>query len=298
MTAEELPRARVRRRRSWVLHAFWIVPLAALAVAGWLILQRVRSYGPEITIEFRDGSGLRAGQTPIKYRGVQVGEVSAVELSEDQRDVVVRARLQRSASPLASEGTQFWVVRPRVGWGNVTGLGTVISGPEIDIADVKPAKDGARASKRHFKGLEHPPAALDQPGLKIVLKAERPASLRAGSPLYYRGVEVGTVQAIVLSPDSRAADIHLVVFERYAALVRSGSAFWNASGINLSGGLLKGVQLNIESLRAIIAGGIEFASPEGSPRAKQGTAFFLHAQPRKEWLGWNPKIPIPPEEKG
>ena len=298
MTAEELPRARVRRKRSWLLHAFWIVPLVALAVAGWLIGQRLRAYGPEIAIEFRDGSGLRAGQTPVKFRGVQVGEVSRVELSKDHRDIIVHARLQRSASSLASEGAQFWVVRPRVGWGNVTGLGTVISGPEIEVAEGKPGQDGRAAAKRRFKGLEHPPATLDQPGIRIVLKAERPASLRAGSPVYYRGVEVGTVQSIDLSRDSRAADVHIIVFPRFAALVRSGSAFWNASGINLQGGLLKGVQLNIDSLRSIIAGGIEFASPEGSPPAKAGTAFFLHASPRKEWLGWNPKIRIPPEDKG
>lgn len=292
MTGEELPRARVRRKRSWFLHAFWIVPLVALGVAGWLVAQRLRAYGPEIAIEFRDGSGLRPGQTPVKFRGVQVGEVSRIELSEDHQHVLVRARLQRSASSLAKDGAQFWVVRPQVGWGNVTGLGTVISGPEIQVIE------GKGAAQQRFKGLEHAPVALGQPGLAIVLKAERPVSLRPNSPVYYRGVEVGTVQAIDLSPDSRAAEIHIIVYERFAALVRSGSAFWNASGITLHGGLLKGVELNIESLRAIVAGGIEFASPEGSPPAKAGTAFFLHSSPRKEWLGWNPKIRIPQEEKG
>jgi paraquat-inducible protein B len=292
MTGEELPRARVRRKRSWLLHAFWIVPLVALAVAGWLVAQRLRAYGPEIAIEFRDGSGLRPGQTPVKFRGVQIGEVSRIELSQDNGHVVVHARLQRSAAPLAKDGAQFWVVRPQVGWGNITGLGTVISGPEIQLLE------GKGAPQRHFKGLEHPPAALGQPGIAIVLKAERPVSLRPNSPVYYRGVEVGTVQAIDLSPDSRAAEIHIIVWQRFAALVRSGSAFWNASGITLSGGLLKGVELNIESLRAIIAGGIEFASPEGSPPAKPGTAFFLHSSPRKEWLGWNPKIRIAPDGKG
>ena len=152
MTAEELPRARVRRKRSWLLHAFWIVPLVALSVAGWLIAQRLRAYGPEITIEFRDGSGLRAGQTPIKFRGVQVGEVSRIELSPDHRDIIVRARLQRSASSLASEGAQFWVVRPRFAGGQALGLGTILSGAFIAL---DPGQ--SKQQERNFTGLENPP---------------------------------------------------------------------------------------------------------------------------------------------
>jgi paraquat-inducible protein B len=293
MTGEELPRARVRRKRSWLLHAFWIVPVAALAVAGWLVAKHLRAYGPEVTIEFRDGSGLRPGQTPVKFRGIYVGEVTRIDLAEDHEHVLVHARLKRDAASLAKEGARFWIVRPQVGWGNVTGLGTVISGPEIQLLE------GKGEPTRRFKGLEHAPVtAQGQPGLDFVLKAERPVSLRPGSPLYYRGVEVGTVQQIDLSPDSRAADIHVTVYQRFAALVRTGSAFWNVSGISLHGGLLKGIQLEIDSLRTIVAGGIEFASPEGSPPAKPGAAFFLNASPRKEWLGWNPKIRIPPEEGG
>ena len=291
MTGEDVPRARVRRKRSWLLHVFWIVPIVAAAIAGWLIVQKLRAYGPEIAIEFRDGSGLRSGQTPVKFRGVYIGEVSHIELADDHQHVLVYARLKRSASSLAREGTKFWVVRPQVGWGNVTGLGTVISGPEIQLLE------GKGEPARRFKGLERAPiAAFGQPGLPIVLKAERPVSLRAGSPVYYRGVEVGTVQSIDLSPDARAAEVHLLVYRRFAALVRTGSAFWNVSGISLTGSILKGVKLDIDSLRTIVTGGIEFASPEGSPQAKAGTAFFLNKSPRKEWLGWNAKIRVPPEE--
>ena len=293
MTGEELPRARVRRKRSWLLHAFWIVPIVALAVAGWLVAQRLRAYGPEITIEFRDGSGLRPGQTPVKFRGIYVGEVSGLDLTPDHQHVLVRARLQRKAASLAREGTRFWIVRPQVGWGNVTGLGTVISGPEIQLLE------GKGDAARQFRGLERAPAAAtEQPGLSVILKAERPASLRTGSPVYFRGVEVGTVQQIDLAPDSRAANVRILVYQRYAGLVRTGSAFWNVSGVSLHGGLLKGIHLEIDSLRTIAAGGIAFASPEGSPPARPGTVFFLNASPRKEWLGWNPKIRIPPEEGG
>lgn len=296
MSAEALPRARVRRRRPW-LQLVWLVPLVAAALAGYLVWQRVQQLGPQITVQFRDGAGLRVGQTPVKFRGVQVGQVTGMSLSEDREHVRVRIRLDRAGAALASEGTQFWVVRPQVGWGNVTGLGTVISGPEIHAqaprttgsASAGASAPAERAVKQDFKGLERPPSP---PGMRVVLKAERPVSLRPGSPVYYRGVEVGAVHEIQLAPNATAADIHITVFQRYANLVRTGSAFWNVSGISVSGGLLKGIQLELESIRSLVAGGIEFASPEKSPQAKSGAVFFLHDSPRKEWLSWNARLPI------
>ena len=291
MTAEELPRAKVRRRR--LFRLVWVVPVIALGVAAWLVWQHLRTIGPEITITFNDGAGLRVGQTPVKYRGVAIGEVSGVELSEDQKHVLVHARLARSAASMAREGTRFWIVRPQVGWGNVTGLNTVLSGPEIQAL---PASNEGE-SAREFKGLESAPVGFETAGLKIVLRAERPMSLRANSPIYYRGVEVGMVQRIDLAPNAASADVHVLILQRFAPLVRQGTAFWNVSGVNLKGSILKGIEVDFESFRSLVTGGIEFASPPNSARAKPGTVFFLHEQAKKEWLAWAPQIKIAPAEK-
>lgn len=291
MTGEELPRAKVRRRR--LFNLAWLVPLAAAVIAGFLMWDRVRERGPEIVISFADGAGVRVGITPVKYRGVTIGEVTAVSLSEDRKRVLVRARLQRSAASIAREGTTFWIVRPQVGFGNITGLGTVLTGPEIQVL---PGKGEARA--REFAGLDSAPVALESEGLKLILRAERPRSIRPNTPVQYRGVEVGVVQKLELGPNSTSADVHVLIFERYAGLVRQGSAFWNTSGVSVKGGLLKGIEVEIESLRAIATGGIEFATPsEKSPRVKPGAVFFLHDGPKDEWLSWLPRIPVPRENK-
>ncbi|HKU48114.1 MAG TPA: MlaD family protein, partial [Burkholderiales bacterium] len=109
--ATDLPVARVRRNR--LFRIAWIVPVIAAAVAGWLVWERMRAYGPEITIQFDQGAGLRIGQTPVKYRGVPIGEVTNVELSEDHKHVLVKARLRRTAASVANEGAIFWIVRPQ-----------------------------------------------------------------------------------------------------------------------------------------------------------------------------------------
>jgi paraquat-inducible protein B len=277
---DELPKARLRRRRLFSLA--WVVPMVAAAVGGWLVYERLHAWGPEIAIRFDEGGGLRVGQTPVKYRGVQVGEVTAVELSADHKYVLVKARLEHSAAPAASEGALFWVVRPQVGFGAVTGLGTVLSGPEIEM------RPGTGEPRREFVGREEPPP--DEAGLRIVLRAERLKSLRPNSPIYYRGIEVGAVQKLELAPNAASADATVLIRSRYAWLVREGSAFWNSSGLTVKGGILQGVEVEFESLRSLAAGGVEFASPPATPRAKPGRIFFLHDEPKKEWLAWQPKL--------
>jgi paraquat-inducible protein B len=172
----------------------------------------------------------------------------------------------------------------------VTGLTTVLSGPEISVIPGKPEAK----PQFSFTGLETAPSTIEG-GLRIIVRAARP-KMRADAPVYYRGVEVGTVQKLDLAPNSLSADIHIVIYPRFASLVREGTTFWDVSGLNISGGVVKGLDVQFESLRAFITGGIEFATPPGTARAKPGTVFFLYDQPKKEWLAWAPKIPIPAEK--
>ena len=282
------PEAKIRRRR-WHVSVIWVVPIVAAIVAGYLVYGRLQDRGPEITITFKDGDGVKAGQTEVRYRGVPIGEVTAVDLSDRAEHVVVQARLRRSAASIASEGSVFWIVRPEVGPASISGLRTVFTGPYIQVLP------GTGKPKTEFVGVDRPPPALERGGLRIVLASAHLSSVRTGSPVYYRGIQVGTVTDTELSRDATSAHIHVFIGQRYARLVRIGSRFWSASGLDVNISLLKGVEINLESLRSLVVGGIAFATPEdpGSPLAKNGAIFVLHDKPEKEWLSWTPKIPIP-----
>jgi len=287
----ELPTATLKGR-TWTFPVVWIVPVLAAVVAGYLMYDRVREYGPEITLKFEDAGGVKAGQTPIRYRGVPVGEVTEVELSEDQKYAVVKARLRRPAVSIAREGTMFWIVRPEVGINSITGLGTVITGPQIEVLP------GGGKPKWEFVGLANPPVQSENEGLKILLLSVRVGSLKTGSPVFYRGIEVGAVQDVRLGPDATTVNIRVSIKKRYAPLVREGSKFWNVSGVEMSVGLLRGMEIRMESLGSLVAGGIAFSTPEekdGRP-ARNGAVFRLYDEPKKEWREWNPKIAIPQEK--
>ncbi len=289
--ADKLPRAKVKRHR-WSFPVMWAVPVVAALVAVYLVYDQVREFGPTITIRFKDGSGLKAGRTPIQYSGVRIGEVKSVKLSDDLRDVVVEARLLRSVASIAREGSVFWIVRLGTELQDISNLGTVITGAYIQVLP------GTGEPKSDFVGLEGSQAALDPGGLEIVLRTGRLGSLKPSSPVYYRGIEVGAVRAVQLSSDATVAEIHLQIKPRYVKLVRSSSRFWNASGADVKLGLFSGLEINVESLKSLVGGGIVFATPGDakSRPVKNGAVFPLYDQPAKEWLEWAPRISIPPEE--
>ena len=109
---------------------------------------------------------------------------------------------------------------------------------------------------------------------------------------------MGAVQDHQLSTNATTVDIQVFIRQRYANLVRNGSKFWNVSGVDVRVGLFRGAEINVESLRSLVAGGIAFATPN-DPKdvpAKDGMVFHLYDKPEKEWSEWTPEIRIPPEK--
>ncbi len=272
LQSPDLPQAHVTRRH-WSGALIWLVPILAAIIAVYVVYERRSESGPSITVTFKDASGLKVKQTQVEYRGVPIGEVDELTLSPDRQSAIVKITLQSSAAEVAKDGSKFWIVRPQVGLTSITGLGTVITGPEIQMLP------GNGAARFDFTGLDGPPGALEGGGLRIVLRTPKTSSLHVDTPLYYRGVEVGAVQKIDLSADAASADITVLIGSRYARLVRSSSKFWDTSGISASFGLFKGFHLNVDSLSSVVAGGLAFATPEdsGDHAVKDGTVFPLYA---------------------
>jgi paraquat-inducible protein B len=286
-----LPRAKTKSR-PLRFSLIWVVPIVAALVAGYLIYHRVREFGHSVTVRFRDVEGLKPGQSSVQFRGAAIGEVVKIELSPDQQYAIVKIKLRRFASSVAREGSIFWIVRPQLGMGNLTGLGTIIAGPHIAVL---PGNGKITAA---FVGLENSPMVLDPNGLKVILLSSRGGSFRAGVPIYYRGIEVGAVQDTELSTNSIAVEIRCVIRHRYAELVRSGSKFWNVTGLDVRVGLFRGAEVNVESLKSLFIGGIAFATPDDpkSNPVQDGMIFRLYDQPDKEWLDWSPRITIPSDD--
>ena len=253
----------------------WIVPLVALLIGGWLAFKAINEKGPVITITFATADGLEAGKTKIKFKDVEIGQVETIALSEDVSQVVVTAKMIKGSEPYLTDQTKFWVVRPRIIRGSVSGLGTMLSGAYIGIDG---NKSGAPA--HHFTGLEIPPVVtIGQPGRHFILRAETLDSLDIGAPVYYRQIQVGQVVSHRLAEDGKAVEIKIFIEAPHHVRVTENTRFWNASGFDLTLNA-QGLKVDTQSLVSILTGGIAFDLPmETAPgeEAKENASFFLYA---------------------
>lgn len=273
-TPSAIPQATVDAQSKRRVSLVWLIPIVAAVAGAWLVWTTFAARGPTITVEIENASGIEPGKTPIKYRDVQVGVVETVSLGEDLQNVLVTARMHKDVTDALREGTAFWVESARITAAGISGLGTILSGSYIVM------RPGPGEPERHFVALETPPVyQVDVPGKRFVLQAQDLGSISGGSPIYFRGIVVGSVLGHELAADGDGVSIFAFVRSPYDSLVRAESRFWNASGINLAL-TASGVTVHTESLQTIIAGGIAFETPieaSASPVAANNATFPLFA---------------------
>ena len=247
----------LRAARRW--NIVWFVPVLALLIGGWLVWRNLSSQGPIAQVRFETADGIAARKTEVRCRSVRVGYVKQVKLADDLKSVLVFLELDPDSEHLLRSGTRFWVVRPRVSTTDISGLGTLLTGAYIEL------DPGPQGAKRHstFKGRETPPATNRSiPGLRLVLTADEAGSLIAGSPIYYRGFEVGRIESRRLDIQNERVTYNAFIRQDYSPLVTGNTRFWNTSGIDISAGA-DGFKVRTPSFQAMVSGGAAFGVPPG-----------------------------------
>ncbi len=271
--AATLPEAEPFRRGR--ISIVWLIPLLALLVGGWLAYKTWSERGPAIDISFKAAAGLQVGKTVVKFKDVEVGKVTAIRVADDLKSVQVSAELVAGTERWLTGKTRFWIARPRVAAGRVSGLDTLFSGAFIEM---DPRPDGKR--RRDFVGLEDPPLLKsDEPGKRFILRSAG-GVLNAGAPLYYRGQQVGQVVDSRLDDEGKAVNIEIFVLAPYDRLVRTDTRFWNVSGLDVSVGA-DGIRVDSESFMTMLIGGVVFDTPasidEAIGAAEAGHVFRFYA---------------------
>ncbi len=274
---DDLPEPVVRRRRVNA-SLIWLVPVIAALVGLSLVINAWMQRGPDITISFQTAEGLEPGKTVVKYKDVVIGKVTTIRLAPDHHRVIVKVDLEKSVSDIAVSDTRFWVVRPRIGLGGVSGIDTLLSGSFIGV-DVGDSKQ----PQFDFTGLENPPSVThDAQGKSFILHSGDLGSLDIGSPIYFRRLQVGRVASYKLNDDGKGVTVQIFVESPYDKFVTTDSRFWNASGVDVSLGA-DGLKLNTQSLATVLAGGVAFLDapgphPSTTPAAENATFTLFDTQ--------------------
>ena len=269
---EELPEIAVKKKGGFSI--VWIIPIVAALVGGWLAYKTISEKGPTIRISFSDGAGIEAGKTKIKYKSVEAGVVQDIAMAKDLSQVFVTAVMRKSAEPHLTENTRFWVVRPQIGLGGVSGLDTLVSGAYIEI------DPQSGTPTLEFKGLDTPPLVTSrEEGTHYVLEAQRLGGLQPGSPIDYHDVQAGEVMDYHFTEHGQSLLINIFIKVPFDQRITEHTQFWNSSGIQAKLGT-EGIEVKVASLASLIAGGISFDTPildvENVNQSPEGSTFELY----------------------
>ena len=270
---EDVPSAVAVSKRRKSPQLVWLIPIVAALIGGWLAVKTILEKGPTVTITFKTAEGIEAGKTKVKYKNIDIGEVRSVGFTKDLQRVVVTAEFNKGVEPHLVEDVRFWIAKPRVAGGQVSGLGTLFSGSYIEM-------DRGKSSipRRDFEGLEVAPLITgDAPGRQFILQGPDLGSHDPGTPILFRRIPVGKVAVNELNQDGLGVTLKIFVESPYDKYVTPNTRFWDVSGIDITADA-SGIKVNTESLIAILLGGIAFEAPVGSgvlPEADPDTVFPL-----------------------
>ncbi|SFV62933.1 Paraquat-inducible protein B [hydrothermal vent metagenome] len=235
------------------ITSIWIVPIIAVIIAAWLGFQYISELGPKIEIAFENNEGLRAGQSLVKFRNVPIGKVEKIVLNEDGNGVKVIARMDKEATKYLNDDARFWIVKPEVGLGGVSGLDTIFTGTYIEFNSKK-----SKMTKKSFVGLSQP-YRLSQSGEYFHLNASSSYGVEKGTPLFFKSMKVGYVEYVSISIDGKSVDVVIYVDKSFVNYIHKDTKFWVQSSVSISyaNGQLS---LNMAPMSHIMRGGIEFSS--------------------------------------
>lgn len=206
-----------RRRGSWL----WLLTGLSLIVAIVLVIGAQRRYGPQISIHFTEGHGLKAGDT-LRYHGIVVGEVTDVVLTPKLSGITVRVALEHQAAALARKGSEFWIERPRVSLSRVSGLETVVGAKYLGVHPGP--ENGPKATQ--FEGIESPPIMAEAEYRDITVRFADGHGLQVGDPVRHRGITIGEVTQVDLDQDLSGVSVKVRLSGTGREVAREGTLFW------------------------------------------------------------------------
>ncbi len=251
----------------------WLIPLVALLIGAWMLLQYQLNKGETIYIKMPHAEGVIVGKTEIKVRSVKMGVIEEVRLADTQDYVIARAQIDKLYGHLLSADAKLWMVSPRIDETGISGLNTLLSGVYIEFSPGE-SKD----TSSHFE-LQDEPALIDSDieGRRYGLVAQDAEVIEVGTGVFYKGYKIGQVESTFFNSEQKAMNYGIFIYAPYERLITLNSIFWVNSGIEVDLSA-DGINLKTGSLTKMLKGGISVGLPAGEvpgPEVNVGHSFTL-----------------------
>ncbi len=231
--------------------------------------------------------------SPVLYKRFKVGEVYGMELSKDDKILIYIHILEKYKDRVKSN-SKFW---------NVSGIsmeGGIFSKINIKTESIKSLMVGGIA----FETPDNPKSQPVKPNttfklydqynpewantannLTLFLKTDKLGSLKKDSPILYHQFKVGNVDETKLSVNDKSIIVKIKIFEPYKKLINTSTKFWNASGIEIDGGIFDKVNVKTSSVESLVRGGVEFETfDENADKIANNAIFKLYDKKHETWF--------------
>ncbi|WP_394132015.1 MlaD family protein [Shewanella maritima] len=231
-----------------------------------------------------------ADNAPIRYKGHEIGFIDNLTLNHDLDSLSANAYIfGEYAAHFIKQDTEFFLVDARISLAGIEAPETLLTGAYIGAL---PGKTNSQSSEFTVKLESSFDANVPKNATRLTLIDEQLGSLKVGTPIFYRGINIGQIDGYRLTDDGTQILIYAHVEHNYSHLINTSSKFWDASGIKLNVGLFSGAQIETGSLETLLAGGISVVTQDVSTAdnaIKQTDTFLLFNKMMDKWQDWKPE---------
>lgn len=190
----------------------------------------LRAPGLHLVLFTENLGSLEVG-SPILYKQVKVGSVQSYQFSRTRKQLVIGVHIEKEYEGLVNGSTRFWNAS------GVTLTGGLTGGIQVKSESLQSLMAGGIAfdtpepnvplKKRipRFR-LYADKEQATQKGTLISIKVDRADGLRSGTPIRFKGLDVGKVEDVDLSSDLQSVLLKARITEVPERIARVGSQFW------------------------------------------------------------------------
>lgn len=222
-----------------------------------------------ITLTVKDNHNIKI-TSRLFYKNISIAHVKKITLEDD---ILIQIEGEKKYQYLFGENSKIYLEGTKISLEGIENLSSTILGDNLYlIAD----KNNSFKSRFTLDSI-NPDTTHYKEGLRIQLKAKESKNITVGSPIYYKGFEVGEIYDADLINDGDAIVFNLFIKDKYRNIVKRNSEFYKATILDMDVGLF-GAKIKMGSAKSILKGGIVFKNPPSKQKissATSGTMFNL-----------------------
>ncbi|WP_194435033.1 PqiB family protein [Vibrio fluminensis] len=208
--------------------------------------------GISIKITLPDDNKISPSGAPIMYRGIQIGQITDLELNKQREHIIASAAIEPAFSDMLNTGSRFVLEEAEVSLSGVENLTNLIKGNFLTLVP------GEGEKARQFTAIRKNEFKMQQAqSIAVELYADNSFGLDAGAKVLYRGVSVGEITKTTLEQDKVRFD--LLIDKRYQNLIRSNNRFF-VTGSASAELTEAGLNVTVPPAKQLLTGSISFVS--------------------------------------